>query len=169
MGVSTSPAQLAGKMFAASAVVRTASTTGTEAAAIAFKKAAQAAAPSRLRGVGKNGATLGVRYNGGKYGDGAKYLVYATGPWQLIESDTKAHPIPALIGQRSRAKRRLYGPAFGGVANRKFVAFGGNVYSQVFHPGTKGKHPWAKTEAVMIPLIPKIIARGTVAALGAIF
>ena len=95
MGVSTSPLQLAGKMFAASEAVHLAGTVGVEKAALAFKAAAVVAAPAYLRGVGKSGAKLGVRYTGGKFADGAKYLVFATvDPATKLRFDASGRALP---------------------------------------------------------------------------
>lgn len=88
----------------------------------------------KLRGVGKKGAKVGVRYD--ILGD--KALVRATGPFQLIERDTKAHRIPKVRGARAR-KRIVVIPGVG-------------VRAWANHPGTKGKHPWAKGVAAAIPI-----------------
>jgi hypothetical protein len=87
----------------------------------------------KLRGVGKKGAKVGVRYDlVGKHA-----LVRATGPFHLIERDTKAHRTPKVRG--GRAKKRLV--VIPGVGVRAFA----NV------KGTKGKHPWAKGVAAAGP------------------
>lgn len=85
------------------------------------------AAPSgRLRGVGKKGARLGVRYDV-KGQRNPVALVRATGPWQFIENDTKAHQIPKARGRRAR---------------KRYAVTPYGVFARVNHPGTKGKHPW---------------------------
>ena len=81
----------------------------------------------KLRGVGKKGAKIGVSFN---LTSSSSALVKATGPFPLIESDTKAHRIPRERGKRGR-KRYAVIP---GVGVRAFAD----------HPGTKGKHPWRK-------------------------
>lgn len=91
----------------------------------------------RLRGVGKRGAKIGVRYDLA----GDKALVRATGPFQLLERDTKAHRIPKVRGARAR-KRVVVIP---GVGVRAFAE----------SPGTKGKHPWAKGVAAALPIQQK--------------
>ena len=81
----------------------------------------------KLRGVGKNGAKIGVSFTV----TGSTALVKATGSaFPLIESNTKAHRIPREQGRRGR-KRYAVIP---GVGVRAFAN----------HPGTKGKHPWRK-------------------------
>lgn len=89
--------------------------------------AAAGAGTGKLRGVGRKGARIGVRYD---QTAGGAVLVRATGPFHLLESDTKAHRIPLQRGARAR-KRVVVIP---GVGVRSFVN----------HPGSKGKHPWAK-------------------------
>jgi hypothetical protein len=88
----------------------------------------------KLRGVGKKGAKIGVRYD--LVGETA--LVRATGPFHLIERDTKAHREPKVRGSRAR-KRLLVIPGVG-------------VRASANHPGTKGKHPWAKGVLVAVPI-----------------
>lgn len=88
----------------------------------------------KLRGVGKRGAKIGVRYDA--LGD--KALVRATGPFHLIERDTKAHPIPKKRGARAR-KRVVVIPGVG-------------VRAWANHPGTHGKHPWEKGVVAAIPI-----------------
>lgn len=91
----------------------------------------------RLRGVGRNGAKVGVSYTV----TGTTARVRATGPFPLIESDTKAHRIPRERGKRAR-KRYAVIP---GVGVRAFAD----------HPGTKGKHPWKKGVAAAQPAAEK--------------
>lgn len=86
----------------------------------------------RLRGVGKSGSKVGVRYD--LKGDG-RAEVKATGKgFQLIERDTKAHP----IGPKKARARKQTGRG-GGVKLPD-----GSVRRTVKHPGTKGKHPFEK-------------------------
>jgi hypothetical protein len=89
---------------------------------------------NRLRGVGKKGARIGVRYDI----DQKKALVRATGPFHLIENDTKAHRIPKQRGARART--------------RYAVIPGVGVRAYANHPGTKGKHPWAKGVEAAMPI-----------------
>lgn len=99
----------------------------------------------RLRGVGKNGARVGVRVTQQR-SDTA--LVQATGPLHLIERDTSAHLIPRTTGVRRRRtaagrlshKRESTGRVLSG---RKLLVINGSVVTgPVLHPGTKGKHPF---------------------------
>lgn len=87
----------------------------------------------KLRGVGKRGAKVGVRYDL----VGKTALVRATGPFHLIERDNKDHRTPKVRGARAR-KRLVVIP---GVGVRAFA----NV------KGTKGKHPWAKGVIAAVP------------------
>ena len=93
----------------------------------------------KLSGVGKKGARIGARYNVGGAGEDAKSLVYATGPVQLIENDTKAGPRPHKR-RRGRGRKRFIGPIQSG-----------------YHPGTKGKHPWAKGVAAAVPGVKRLL------------
>lgn len=112
-------------------------------AAVSLKKSVEAQLliagvdNGKLRGVGKKGAKVGVRYDLA----GKTALVRATGPFQLIENATKAHRIPRTRGTRAR-KRYVVIPGVG-------------VRAWANHPGTKGKHPWAKGVAAAIPIAEK--------------
>lgn len=91
----------------------------------------------KLRGVGKRGAKVGVSFAV----TGRTALVRATGPFPLIESDTKAHRIPRQRGPRAR--------------QRYVVIPGVGVRSFANHPGTKGKHPWEKGVLASAPVAAK--------------
>jgi hypothetical protein len=91
----------------------------------------------KLRGVGKRGAKVGVSFTV----TGHTAIVKATGPFPLIESDTKAHRIPRERGARGRRRYAV----IPGVGVRAFAN----------HPGTKGKHPWAKGVAAAQPAAAK--------------
>lgn len=112
-----------------------------EVAALAVKASvtAQMAAAGvnggRLRGVGKRGAKIGVRYDI----TDKKALVRATGPFHLIERDTKAHRIPRER-KTTRAKKRTV----------NIPGVGLRAYAE--HPGTSGKHPWKKGVVAAMPI-----------------
>lgn len=91
----------------------------------------------KLRGVGKKGQKIGVRYDI----VGKAALVRATGPFHLIERDNKDHRTPKVRGARAR-KRVVVIP---GVGVRAYA----NV------KGSKGKHPWAKGVVVAVPAATK--------------
>jgi len=91
----------------------------------------------KLRGVGKKGGRVGVRYDLA----GKTALVRATGPFHLLERDNKDHRIPKVRGSRAR-KRVVVIP---GVGVRAFA----NV------KGSKGKHPWEKGVAAAVPIQEK--------------
>lgn len=126
MGKSTSPLQLAGKFAACAKELQKASNTTVDLTAKTVKKSIVEISPSRLRGVGKKGANIGVRYRIDNFPDARKALVWATGPWQFIEGDTKAGIRPRKR-RTGRGKNRFIGPIQG-----------------YFHPGTKGKHLFRK-------------------------
>lgn len=85
----------------------------------------------RLSGVGRNGAAIGARY---KVTNG-KALVFATGPFHLIERDTRP-------GVRARKRR-------GGRGKARFIG----PLSGYYHPGTKGKHPFQKGVEAAKPFV----------------
>lgn len=92
----------------------------------------RAVAPSgRLRGVGKKGAAVGARYDV----KGKTATVQATGPVQLIERDTKAHTEGPKVKSKGKGK-----------GGKRALSWGGGDFASavVSHPGTKGKHPFAK-------------------------
>lgn len=92
----------------------------------------------KLRGVGRKGAKVGVRYD---FGGQKTALVRATGPFHLLERDTRAHREPKIRGARAR-KRILVIPGVG-------------VRAWANHPGSKGKHPWEKGVIAAVPIQEK--------------
>lgn len=99
----------------------------------------------KLRHVGKSGARIGAKYDV-KGSANPTAIVQATGPFQLIERDTKAHQIP-------RASRTRRGRTPSGRLSHKRVDTGRQLSQRipllingewrtgpVNHPGTKGKH-----------------------------
>jgi hypothetical protein len=167
MGTSHSVAALQAKLEALIVELRKGDDVLVAEAAKLTKQTIKAGAPARLRGVGKHGATLGVRYTVTKTADEPAALVYATGPWALIEFDTRAHQIP-----RQRVSARfegvfghavIPGGAEGGVHGKR------GVRTRVHHPGTHGKKPWAHGVERSVPLIRQVFVHTSEAALGAIF
>jgi hypothetical protein len=140
MGTSHSWAELDAKLNALARDVADMPKGQVGRAALATKKSVQAFMPDRLRGVGKRGAKLTVRYTEAGSGDSSSALVFVTGPAQLIENDTRAHRIPK---DRARGRRRVI--VIPGIGVRAFAN----------HPGTKGKHPWAKGVTAAQPLISR--------------
>jgi hypothetical protein len=69
-------------------------------------------------------------------------IIWATGPVHLLESATKPHRIPRTT---ARGRRRVV------------VIPGVGVRAWANHPGTHGKHPWAKGVAVAVPRVPQIV------------
>lgn len=81
----------------------------------------------RMSGVGRGGARVGVRYDI-KGTNNPTSIIRATGPLHLLENPTKAHDIAP---RRRRGRKRA-------------VAFDGQVYGRVRHPGTRGRKPFSK-------------------------
>ncbi len=103
-----------------------------------------AGADLRLSGVGKRGARIGARYDRGKSTSTA--IVRALGPVQLVESNTKPHRVPK---KRTRGRRRVV------------VIPGVGVRASANHPGTRGKHPWARAMDRAIPKVPAVMSAET--------
>lgn len=154
MGTSHTTEALAAKLLAAAEAYRVMDVTVVREAAQVTKTTVKAGAPARLRGVGKSGAKLDVRYNLSTAGDTPAALVFASGPWPLIERDTQPHQIPR---QRSSASfvgvfghAVIPGGAEGGVHGR------GGVRTRVQHPGTRGQRPWAKGVERARPVVSRM-------------
>lgn len=179
MGLSRSPAELRRKFDRLAEDMADLDSAVVKEGSQATKDAVLKRAPRTLSNVGwkkakpgqpgsARGAKLGVRYNFGNFDGNPKSLVFATGPFQLIERNTKPHAIPAFVGQKSKQtgkqrgkKGRMYGPAFGGVrqGGAPIHIPGVGWRTIAFHPGTKGKFPWAKgvkdAEAQVAALLEK--------------
>lgn len=95
----------------------------------------KAAAPGMTLRAGKSRKSkLGVNYKLVNEQGRPAALLRARGQAHLIERDTSPHVIPRAAKRKGRKPR-------------KRVVVGGEVYSKVNHPGTKGKHPWEKGAA----------------------
>jgi len=156
MGLSRSPAELRRKFERLADDVADLDLAVVKEASQATKEAVLKRAPARLSGVGKRGAKLGVRYNVSNSTE-PKSLVFATGPFQLIENNTKAHRIPKERKQRKGARRRL--AVIPGVGPRAWA----------MHPGTKGQHPWAKGVKAAEPEVAALLEKRTTLAIRRIF
>lgn len=133
--------------------------------------AIRGAAPERLRNFGKRGTKLSVRTSFTGAGRGATAVLAGTpkGAWSIIEYGTKPHPIPRLSGSSSRAARPMLGPAFGGFKSRKMLRTPYGPRRTVWHPGTKGQHPWEKGTAGSLPAIHAALDHAGTAVLHSIF
>ena len=105
----------------------------------AIRAETRTAAPGGvLIGVSRKGAKVGVQALPAPSGD---WLVKATGPFQLLERDTKGHTIPKTLAAAGSDKRKRQQRA--GFRGRKVLLIPGIGYRRsVHHPGTKGKHPF---------------------------
>lgn len=152
MGVSSSPAELARKLGVAAAAMSGLPRVQTKAAALVVKGAIEAIAPARLSGVGQRGADLKVR-TVQRAGEGdAQAVVYGTGPWHLIERNTRAHLIPSKPGR-----------------GRYAVIPGVGVRAWAHHPGTRGRHPWERGVNASVPAIREGFEASTTTTLRGIF
>jgi hypothetical protein len=155
VGVSRSPAELRRKLDRLGDEFADIPLSAVREGSQIIKTAVTRRAPARLSGVGKRGAKIGVRYNVGNFGGEAKSLIHATGPFHLIERDTKAHRIPKERGRRAR-KRYAVIPGVG-------------VRAWAKHPGTKGQHPWAKGLLAARPAVQRVLESKAAHALRRIF
>lgn len=152
MGHSDSWSELGSKLAHLDRELESVPKAGVNAAALTVKKSVLGIAPARLRNVGKKGAKLGVRYDIKSFPSNAVARVYATGPWSIIERNTKAHRIP-----RQRRKPRPI----------KIPGIGWRMYAM--HPGTKGKHPWRKGVEAAQPLVKREFHTGVATAMRKVF
>lgn len=141
--MTSTPAQFAVKMHRAAGNIQQAPRGIVERGAITLKRSVQGtlalAAPSGRLNVGKRGQRVGVRYD---LIPPASAKVFMFGPAHLLESDTKAHPIPRQTLRRRRKPRRLSIPGIG-------------VRMSAMHPGTKGKHPWERGISFGLPKVER--------------
>lgn len=144
MGTSRSVGDLASKLIRAGDAIPRAARDGVSKSALLVKTSVLAELQSagvhggRLQGVGKKGAKVGVRYTVAGT-DHPTALVRATGPFHLIESDTKPHDIKA------KKKQAINIPGIGARASAHNTG------------GSRGKHPWAKGVDRAIPLVPELM------------
>lgn len=141
--------QVAARMNKVADATKTGSRTTVEAAASKAKAIIAEGAPGRLRNAGRNGANLGIRYQIQGAGTDVSARLHATGPWPLIESDTPAHTIRPKKRRGGRRSGRGGGVSVPGVG----------VFRLVHHPGTKGKHPWAKGVAQASPVVAREMSK----------
>lgn len=93
---------------------------------------------SRLSGVGKKGATVGVRFDI----SGDRVEIKATGPLHFLANPMSPHRIPK---QRKRGGRRVV------------VIPGVGVRAHANHPGTPGKDTWRVGARRAQPKVAKVI------------
>lgn len=112
----------------------------------------------RLSGVGKNGAAIGTRV----IPLPSSAIVQATGPFHLIEESTSAHVIGGAAAQEFAGALAVLSALAGSGAARqsrakkrtKPLRLGDDVVrATVHHPGTKGKHPFAKAAVAARPAV----------------
>lgn len=151
MGTSSSPGELVRKLSKAGGAIDGAARDGVFKAALLVKTSVLSEMhTTRLRGVGKKGAKIGVRFDV-KGTKNPTALIRATGPFHLLERDTKAHDITP-----KKKKKALSIPGVGPRAS-------------AHHPGSRGKHPWEKGIKRVDGKIPQVIMREQAASLRRFF
>ena len=118
------------------------------AAATEIKREVLAGAPGHLSGIGPSARLTAVLLP-----RDLSVLIKAVGPWHLLEYDTKAHTIVSKkFGKTKSARQRVVsglfvraaGSRFGTVRGRGAVLTPQGPRAYVRHPGTHGKHLWAR-------------------------
>ena len=99
---------------------------------------------SRLSGVGKRGAKVGVRFDI----RGERLTMKATGPLHFVANPMSPHRIPR-VRKTNRAKRRVV------------VIPGVGVRAHARHPGTKGKNTWRRGVTSARPKVTKVMRSET--------
>ncbi len=149
MGTSTSAAQLAKKM-------NTISTTIPRSTRKAVSDSALQGKNTVIRVAAQRGVSTSSRIAGGRWS--VRYdlkgtarptaLLRIRGPFHLVESNTRAHPIPKP-GRRRRNRK-------------KAMSFNGIARTRVQHPGTTGKHIWRDAKKEIIGSTPPQVMRQVV-------
>lgn len=141
MSTSRSPAELARKLRQAGGAIDGAAKDGVGKAALLVKTSVlgELGGRTRLRGVGKKGAKIGVRYDIKGTGNPTA-LVRATGPFHLIERDTRPHDVSP------KGKRKAIN--IPGIGPKAYATRAG---------GSKGRHPWEKGVNRALPIIPRVM------------
>lgn len=122
------------------------------------------------------GVSLNSRIAGGKWGvrydtkgfNNPTSLLRITGPFHLVENDTRPHAIYRRAARvRGRGSRRAnranqLAQAFGGVGaySGGSLKFNGSVYRKVVdHPGTKGKHIFRDAKKKIGKAVPVVMSQ----------
>jgi len=144
MGTSNSWAELNGKLQSTARAYADLPAQQVKDGCLIVKRSVSARMPSRLRGVGKRGAALTVRFDlRDAQGEESSGTVYVKGPAQLIENRTRPHRIPRERSGRQRRRRVIVIPGVGPRASAN-------------HPGTPGKQPWARGVQEALPLVKRV-------------
>lgn len=153
MPVTRTPEEFARRLGRYPSALEKATRAGTEAMAFEVKRtvernlrAAGVPANGRLRGVGRRGARIGVRYDVAGFQNPSAFI-RMFGPAHLVEGPTRPHEIPRA-SRVARGRRR---------GQRRYVVIPGvGVRSRAMHPGTRGKYPWRIGVAIAKPKLPKV-------------
>jgi hypothetical protein len=152
MGVSRSPAELAGKLASAASAIG-----DTKIPLTATAQAVKGDFVSSLRDVGVHGTTKVSKAVKARYdikGDTA--LVKYTGPAHLLDRPTRAH---SLVSRKNRGTRRGRGSRTSGVGARGAILVNGSPKAFAMHPGTKGLHFFARARNKAEQTAPRVYQR----------
>lgn len=113
------------------------------------------------------GAKWAVRYDVKGFNNPTS-LLKVTGPFHLVESDTKAHQIyrkgKRVKGRGSSRinKAQALAEVFGGrgaYSGGSLKLTDGSYRKVVKHPGTKGKHIWEDSKKIIRRAVPTVMAQ----------
>jgi hypothetical protein len=176
MGTSRSPAEFVGKINKIGQATDKARKSTVSDGAFAAKKVMLGAAAAK--GVMLGGKIAGRKWNvtyDVRGGEVPVALVRFTGPFHLVNNDTKAHYVVArgLGGNResrgtaavqasaSRFSGDSAAGAFGGQRRgrgRRALNINGNIRAYAFHPGTSGKGIFQAAKPIAARTVPGVMA-----------
>lgn len=168
MGTSRSAAEFADKITKLATVTQARSKEAVSQGALTGKEiiVAQAA----VRGVSLTSRIAGgkwnVRYDVRGFNNPTAFL-RITGPFHLVENDTRAHPIYRRAARaRGRGSKRInterrLAQAFGGTGaySGGAMKINGDFRRVVQHPGTKGKHIFRDSKKKIGKAVPVVMSQ----------
>jgi hypothetical protein len=117
----------------------------------------------RMSNVGKRGARISIRYKVGKKGELPWASISVRGPAQMIERDTRAHMIypRGTKGARNRNRVKAGPIAVKHKRGNMIMPPVSDFRKSAFHPGTKGKHPFARGQKAAQPAVLRNLRTNT--------
>jgi hypothetical protein len=149
--LSKSAADLSKKLHRAGNATKTANRVAITQAALTGKvitaglMVASGVTPGKpLSGMRKGRVNVGFTLTGGD-----EALIQMRGPAHIVNNPTSAHK---LVPRGSATGRRRRGGA-------RALTIGNELRASANHPGTRGKHFWEKSEAIMRRKLPEVIGK----------